>query len=137
MDSQHPDIERRRFERFLVDYPISYVSQNRAEISTGMAVNISEGGLLAYLFDRIGVGEELDLEMFYASELQFTALSAQARIVWKDVIETSEAINYQYGIKFTRMDKKERIKLAKLLASVHSTYPYPTQESILDIKKPI
>jgi hypothetical protein len=137
VDTQKPDIERRRSDRFLVDYPISYVSNNSREISTGMAVNLSEGGLLAYLFDRISVGEELDLEMFYVSELQFTALNAQARIVWKDIIETSEAINYQYGIKFTRVDKKERIKLAKLLASVQSAYPYPTKESILELKKPI
>jgi hypothetical protein len=83
-----------------------------------MAMNLSEGGLLAYFFDRIGIGTKLDLEMFYTHELQFTGLNTQARIVWKDIVETSEAIEYQYGIEFIKMDREDKIKLRSLLASM-------------------
>jgi c-di-GMP-binding flagellar brake protein YcgR len=118
VDIQKPNVDRRKYERFSIDYPISYALKNRDDIATGMAMNLSEGGLLAYCFDRIHVGCELDLEMFYAFELQFTALNTEARIVWKDIIETGESIEYQYGIEFTRMDKTEKNRLRRLLASM-------------------
>jgi len=119
-------VDRRRSKRFLVNYPVSYVLEKNREVSAGMAVNLSEGGLLACFFDRISIGAELDLEMFYAHELQFTALSAQARIVWKDIMETSEAIEYQYGIEFMKMDREEKTRLYSLLASINPTHAYST-----------
>ncbi len=137
VEIEQPGSNRRRFDRFLVDYPISYLPESGDEISTGMAVNLSEGGLLAYLFDRLSVGTELDLEMFYASELQFTSLSALARIVWKDIVETREAIEYQYGIEFLKMDREEKIKLYRLLAAIEPSYPYPSEESAAAFKKPL
>jgi len=115
---QKPEVERRRGDRFDVDYPISYALRSNSEISAGKAVNLSEGGLLAYFFDRISVGTELDVEMFYTFGFQFTSLNAQARIVWKDIWETGEGIEYQYGIQFLRMDREQKIKLSKLLASI-------------------
>ena len=118
VEIQKPEVERRRGDRFHVDYPISYALRSSSEISAGKAANLSEGGLLAYFFDRISVGTELDLEMFYTFGFQFTSLNAQARIVWKDIWETGEGIEYQYGIQFLRMDREEKIKLSKLLASI-------------------
>jgi c-di-GMP-binding flagellar brake protein YcgR len=118
VDTQNTGNDRRKYERFAIDYPISYALKNRDDIATGMAVNLSEGGLLAYCFERILVGSELDLEMFYAFELQFTSLNAEAKIVWKDIVETGESIEYQYGIEFTRMDETEKDRLHRLLASI-------------------
>jgi hypothetical protein len=125
VDIQKAGADRRRFDRYLVDYPISYNLKNINDISTGLAMNLSEGGLLACFFDRIGVGAELDLEMFYAFELQFTCLTVEAKIVWKDIMETSEAIEYQYGLEFTGMDQHQRNRLRRLLASMDSTQFYP------------
>jgi hypothetical protein len=118
VEPQTPEAERRRHTRFPVDYPISYALTDHSEISTGMAMNLSQGGLLACLFDRWGIGTELDLEMFYTYDFQFTALKTQARIVWKDILETTEVIQYQYGIEFTGIDMEERNKLRQLLASM-------------------
>jgi len=116
--------ERRRFGRFRVDYPISYLLEGRSEVLTGIAVNLSEGGLLGCFFDRMRVGTRLDLEIFYTHELQFTALNFQGRIVWKDILETSDAIEYQYGIEFTRMDEEQKSRLCSLLASMKPPPPY-------------
>jgi hypothetical protein len=71
----------------------------------------------------MSVGTELSLEMFYTHEFQFTALNTEARIVWKDLTETREAIEYQYGLEFIRMDPREKSKLRRLLASM----PLPLQ----------
>jgi len=134
MDVDKPTADRRRFYRFPVDYPISYTSEHSHDISTGMTVNLSEGGLLACLFDRISVGTQLDLEMFYTSELQFTSLSAQAKIIWKDITEIREAIEYQYGIEFIKINRGEKAKLCKLLDSIRPAYHYPLKENILNPK---
>ncbi len=99
-----------------------------------MTVNLSEGGLLACLFDRMRVGTQLDLEMFYTSELQFTSLSAQAKIVWKDITEIREAIEYQYGIEFIKINRGEKAKLYKLLDSISPANHYPLKENILTPK---
>ena len=137
MDIQKLGIDRRRFDRFLVDYPVSYNLKSSTVISTGIAMNLSEGGLLAYFFDRINIGSELDLEMFYTSEFQFTSLIVEARIVWKDIIETSEAIEYQYGIEFIRMDREKRTRLHELLASKNPTRSHHcTENAFLQKKTP-
>ena len=131
MDIQKAGADRRRFDRYLVDYPISYNLKNINDISTGLAMNLSEGGLLACFFDRIGVGAKLDLEMFYAFELQFTCLTVEAKIVWKDIMETSEAIEYQYGLEFIGMDPRERTRLRRLLASMNPDPCYPPSQQIV------
>jgi len=131
VDTQKPEINRRRFDRFLVDYPISYNLKESGQTDTGVAMNLSEGGLLASFFDRLSVGSELDLEMFYAFDLQFTSFNVEARIVWKDILETSEAIQYQYGIEFTNMGKEDKARLRKLLASMGSTTSYHSREATL------
>lgn len=128
MDIQKLEVDRRRFGRFPVDYPISYILKTNSETLTGKAVNLSEGGLLAYFLDRIGIGTELDLEMFYVLELQFTALSTRARVVWKDIVETSEAIEYQCGIEFTEMDREEKARLCKLLGTMKPIDRYPREK---------
>ncbi len=118
MGRYKPGVDRRRCDRISVDYPLSYTPKCSGEISAGIAVNLSEGGLLGCLFDRISVGTILDLEMFYTFGLQFTSLNVEGRIIWKDIWETAEAIEYQYGIEFLRMDGMEKAKLFELLASL-------------------
>ena len=124
MDVQKSDIDRRRFHRYVVDYPISYNLKDQPELFTGIAMNLSQGGLLACFFDRIHVGSELDLEMFCTLELQFTSLNVLARIAWKDIMETSEAIEYQYGLEFIRIDREEKNKLLRLLTSINPAFSY-------------
>jgi len=131
VDTQKPGGDRRRFDRYWVDYPISFNVKDNNEISTGMAMNLSEGGLLVCFFDRFSVGSELDLEMFYAFELQFTCINVEARIVWKDIMETSEAIEYQYGLQFVGMDSGEKIRLRRLLASMDPDQCYPRSQQIV------
>ena len=131
MGIQKSGAERRRFDRYWVDYPISFNLRNNDKISTGMAMNLSEGGLLACFFDRFSVGAELDLEMFYAFELQFTCLTVEARIVWKDIMETSEAIEYQYGLEFTGMEAHEKTRLRRLLASMDPDPSYPRSQQVV------
>lgn len=126
MEATRPEAERRRCDRISVDYPISYVLEDHGVVFTGMAVNLSEGGLLGYFFDRMSVGTQLNLEMFYIHELQFTALNTQGRIVWKDIMETSEAIEYQYGIEFTKMGREEKARLCNLLTSMKPSRSYST-----------
>jgi hypothetical protein len=81
------------------------------------------------------VGAELGLEMFYTFELQFTCLTVDARIVWKDIIETSEAIEYQYGLEFMGMDQGEKNRLRRLLASIDSTQSFPLSRQTVTHKQ--
>ena len=124
MDVQKSDIDRRRFHRYPIDYPISYNLKDQPELFTGLAMNLSQGGLLACFFDRIHVGSELDLEMFCTLELQFTSLNVLGRIAWKDIMETSEAIEYQYGLEFIRIDREQKNKLLRLLTSINPAFSY-------------
>jgi len=71
VDTQKPGGDRRRFDRYWVDYPISFNVKDNNEISTGMAMNLSEGGLLVCFFDRFSVGldsgEKIRLRRLLAS----------------------------------------------------------------------
>lgn len=105
------NIEKRKHPRFLVHLRVEYWRINDSKSHTGRVVDISEGGLLLYLSEPVGVGQNLRLKIFIGSGL-LKFLEAEVRVVWKQ-FEKDRV--YRIGAKFIHISPEEMIKLKILL----------------------
>jgi hypothetical protein len=94
--------ERRRNPRFPCELPVDCIT-NESKIHVGIAANISQGGILVYLDDRITVGTPLRIHVVFAQGFQLRVIGANAVVIWGNVARKPFWGNYQYGLRFTEM----------------------------------
>jgi c-di-GMP-binding flagellar brake protein YcgR len=83
-----------------------------------MVVNVSEGGLLVYLPQRMEIGAVLKIEILYVQGLEFNTIKAVAKIVWSDLAAKESFGEYRYGLQFLHIDEKEFARLMNLLKEI-------------------
>ena len=116
------NFERRKYPRFSIDLPIEYYRAESSIPASGQTGDISEGGLLVYLSERVEVGEHLKVRCFFASisELMNT-IETLAEVVWV-ILENLEANglpgNYRCGLRFIDVNPMDMEKLKVFLKSL-------------------
>jgi c-di-GMP-binding flagellar brake protein YcgR len=116
------NFERRKYRRFSIDLPIEYYRTESSIPGSGRTGDISEGGLLVYLSERVEVGEHLKVRCFFTSisELMNT-METLAEVVWV-ILEHLEANglpgNYRCGLRFTDVNPMDMEKLKVFLKSL-------------------
>ena len=113
------NFERRRHPRYSIDLPVEYWPVKPPIDHAGRADNISEGGLLIFLPEKIAVGQHLKLRLFFApvSDLLHT-MEALVEVVWvgMESLEASgQSGNYRCGLKFIEADGGDMEKLKDFL----------------------
>ena len=78
------NFEKRKYPRFSIDLPIEYSQIDTPTGHSGRAANISEGGLLIYLPEKVEVGQHLKLKLFLTSLSGFHSIEVLAEVVWMD-----------------------------------------------------
>jgi c-di-GMP-binding flagellar brake protein YcgR len=111
-------IEKRRHPRFSVELPLDYSRVNGRETLGGMVANASEGGLLAYLPERIEIGALLKIEIFYVKGLELDTIKAVVKVVWSDLAARESWGEHRYGLQFENINEKDFNRLATLLKEV-------------------
>jgi c-di-GMP-binding flagellar brake protein YcgR len=116
------NFERRKNPRFSIDLPIEYYRTESSIAISSRTGNLSEGGLLVYLSERVEVGQHLDLKLFFApvSESMQT-MEALAEVVWVNLenLETSGLLaSYRCGLKFIDVNPMDMEKLKAFLKSL-------------------
>lgn len=111
-------IEKRKHPRFSAELPLDYSRVNGKENYGGIVANASEGGLLAYLPERIDVGTVLKIEIFYAKGLEFNTIKAIAKVVWYDLAAKESWGEHRYGLQFKHIDKEDFERLTTLLKDI-------------------
>jgi len=111
--------ERRKYPRFPIDLPIEYYRAESSIPASGRTGDISEGGLLVYLSERVEVGEYLKVRCFFTSmsELMST-MEIRAEVVWVvlESLETNGHLgNYKCGLKFIDVNPMVMEKLKVFL----------------------
>ena len=116
------NLERRKYPRFSIDLPIEYYRTESSIPASGRTGDISEGGLLVYLSERVEVGEHLKVKCFFTSisELMNT-METLTEVVWV-VLESLEAnglpANYRCGLKFIDANPMDMKKLKVFLKNL-------------------
>jgi len=111
-------LERRKHPRFVVELPLDYYRTEGSEIFGGIVANASEGGLLAYLPERLEIGTVLQIQIFYVKDLEFNMLKGMAKVVWSDLAARESWGEYRYGLQFQSISDQDFGKLMTLLKDV-------------------
>ena len=113
------DLERRRHPRFSIHFPIEYWQIDKFRSRPGLAINISEGGLLLQLFERLEIGQVVGLTLFITSGLDLDAIEAlaQVEVLWQG-IDVGEDAAYPVGVKFVDISPEDMDKMRALLKAL-------------------
>ena len=116
-------LEKRKYPRFNVNLPVKY-SRTNLFFKYGRAVNASQGGLLVYLPDEIGIGQRLGLKIFFPSHSEFNALDTSVQVIWKDVhMRKDWTWDYRTGVRFVGTSPEHMNELKKFLVNITQKLP--------------
>jgi c-di-GMP-binding flagellar brake protein YcgR len=90
--------ERRKYPRFDCELPIECITSG-SEIHVGIAANISQGGMLVCLHDRIEVGSPLRINLIFTQAFQLKIIRANAIVVWNKAVQHAFWGRYRYGLR--------------------------------------
>ncbi len=93
------NFERRRHPRFSIDLPIEYFRMPSPEKKQARASNISEGGIMIYVPERLEIGQQLRVKIYFLADPSLTAMEVIGEVVWIDLC-LEEGNEYRSGLKF-------------------------------------
>jgi c-di-GMP-binding flagellar brake protein YcgR len=113
------NFEKRKYPRFNVDLPVEYARSNLF-VKHGRAVNMSEGGLLLYLPERLELGQQLVLKLFFPSGTALETIETLVQVVWTDIHLAKDWGDYRTGVCFADISTEDLDKLMSFLRSLSS-----------------
>ena len=99
--------ERRRYPRFSGALPVEYRRTDSPRIHLGHTVNISEGGLMILAPERLGIGEQLEMKVYFSSASGLVTFKAVVRVVWSDGDDHKKKY-YQFGVSYISILPEDR-----------------------------
>ena len=111
------NFERRKNPRFSIDLPVEYWKIDRSISGLSRTGDISEGGLLFYISEQIEVGQELNLKLFFNSDLGFKSIEAGVQVAWRDSCFEKES-GCRVGLKFVEISAGDMKKLKIFLSNL-------------------
>ena len=112
------DLERRKYARFNVYWPIQY-SQIGSSIShKGRVTNLSESGMLIQSPGQMEIGQHLKSKLSFILGSEIDTIEMQAEVVWRDIYLNEAWKDYRCGAKFLDISTRDKTKLNNLLMSL-------------------
>jgi len=111
------NFERRKHPRFSVDLPVEY-SRTDLFVEQGRAINASEGGLLLYLPEQMGMGNHLRVKLFFTMGSELNAIETVVEVVWVDMYLEKDRGDYRTGVRFVEISTEDMGKLKNFLRSL-------------------
>jgi hypothetical protein len=111
------NFEKRKHPRFSVDLPIEY-SRTDLSVEQGRAINASEGGLLLYLPEQVGMGHHLKLKLFFTMGSELNAIETVVEVVWVDMLLERDRGDYRTGVRFVEISTEDVGRLKNFLKSL-------------------
>jgi len=116
------NFERRRSPRFSVDLPIEYSCLDSCSRITGRTGNASDGGLMLFLGEPVGVGANLRIRVFFPSEANLNSIEVRAEVVWSEIAFGKEK-DHRCGVRFTEIASEDLSKLKSFLDHLSTIRP--------------
>jgi c-di-GMP-binding flagellar brake protein YcgR len=129
--SEDANFERREHPRFAVNLPLEYWRVGESGTRVGCTGDISEGGGLLHLPEKMEVGREMGLRLFVDPGFGFLSIEARAQVIWKGRDNKQER-DYRIGVKFVETSPKDMRNLKSFLASLaHLRIPSEIPRTLL------
>jgi hypothetical protein len=113
---------QREHPRFIVELPFDYSLMDREGEYGGIAANVSEGGLLAYLHEFIEKGALLRIVILSVKGSECNTIKAIAKAVWGDLAAKTPWGKHRYGLKFESFSRGCLDRFNILLREVAETH---------------
>ena len=113
------NFEKRKHPRFNIDLPVEY-SRTDIFVKHGRAVNVSEGGLLLYLPEKMEIGQHLALKLFFTSDFELDTIDTFVEVSWRDIHLDEGWGDYRTGVRFVEISTEDMGKLKNFLRSLSS-----------------
>jgi c-di-GMP-binding flagellar brake protein YcgR len=104
--SPEKKIERRMYPRFLLNLPIEYSHLDSPVSYSSRTINVSEGGLMICLGERLEPGQHLNSKIFYSSDSSMLTFEATVQVMWAEAHFGKDG-NYRHGVKFEVMKPED------------------------------
>jgi hypothetical protein len=111
------NFEKRKHPRFSVDLPVEY-SRTELSVEGGRVINASEGGLLLYLPEQMGVGHHLRLKLFFTMGSELNAIETVVEVVWVDILLEKDRGDFRTGVRFVEISTEDMNRLKNFLRSL-------------------
>jgi len=112
------NFERRKHPRFNVDLPVEYHRVESTLRQTGRALNASEGGLLIYFPERMEIGQQLHVKLYFSAGSDLESVECFVEVVWVDIHLGEAWGDHRSGVKFVDVSSEDLNKLRKFLKSL-------------------
>ena len=112
--------ERRKHPRFAVDLPIEYSHVSSPGIHGGRAINISEGGLLVSLPQKMEIGRRLKVKLLPDPDPGSKAIETVTEVMWVDTHVEKHREHFRCGVRFVEISSENVKRLKHLLKDLSS-----------------
>jgi len=112
------NFERRKHPRFNVDLPVEYTRLESTLRQTGRALNASEGGLLIYFPERMEIGQQLRVKLYFSAGTDLESVECFVEVVWVDIHLGESWGDHRSGVKFVDVSSEDFNKIRKFLKSL-------------------
>ncbi len=124
-------IDRRKHPRIRVEVPFDYSLIDNGEMNRGITADVSEGGLLVCLNERIEIGTLLKIEILFARRVELSTIMAITKVIWSDLASRKSWGEYRYGLKFLSFHRGDLDGLKMLLREIGATHGHGRARSRL------
>ena len=112
------NFERRKHPRFNIDLPVEYYLIPSKSGGSGQAINVSEGGLLVYLTEKVEIGQHLQLKLFFPSGSELKTIEMVVEVVWVDIHLGKDWGDFRSGLRFIDISPDNLNRLKTFLRSL-------------------
>jgi len=112
------NFEKRKHPRFNVDLPVEYTRVESTLRQTGRALNASEGGLLIYFPERMEIGQQLRVKLYFSTGSDLESVECLVEIVWVDIHLGESWGDHRSGAKFVDVSSEDLNKIRNFLKSL-------------------
>jgi len=110
-------VERRGHPRIPLRLPTEYFPAGTTKGRICHTINISEGGVLLCLPEKIKNGQSMRVEVFYYFDYELTSFDALGKVVWVERQEDSDR-EYRCALEFVNLSPDDLEKLKKFLGKI-------------------
>ena len=101
-----------------MNLPLEYHRVDSPAPSPGLTGNVSQGGLLFYSSEKMEVGQQLGLKLFFPLGSELTSIEALAKLVRVDASADEKWGRYSCGVKFLQLNHEDETKLAEFSKTI-------------------
>jgi len=110
--------EKRKSPRFSADFPVKY-STTDSFFKSARTANASEGGLLVCLPEKMHIGQQLALKLFFPSRSGLNMVETVVQVIWMGIrLRKDWTWDYRTGVKFGDISPNDMTTFRNFLTSL-------------------